>query len=161
MTIRNRHDKVARTRGYSVCVCVLALAALLLFGVAPALSPRADAALYWPDGYGLARANMDGSEFEHPFISPGPPNSPVLYDAGCSAVAVDASHVYWSQPDRGAIGRANLDGSGVEYDFLSGLENPCGVAVDGTSIYWAEEGAGRSARLTSTGAMPIGASSVG
>lgn len=137
MPTQKRRDNEASARGYSARLCLLAVAATLVFADASALVTRATAALYWPDGYGVARANTDGSEFDKPFIPPGPPRSPVTY-AGCPGIAVDASHVYWSQPDRGAIGRANLNGSGVEYDFLTGLESPCGVAVDGTSIYWAE-----------------------
>lgn len=130
-----------RTRGYPARLCTFAVATMLVFAAAPVLSTRAHAALYWPDGYGLARANMDGSEFEHPFIAPEETGGALSY-ADCPGVAVDSSHIYWSQPDRGAIARANLNGSGVEYDFLTGLENPCGVAVDGNSIYWAEEGGG-------------------
>jgi len=111
---------------------------------------RAHAALYWPNGFGLARSNADGSEFDDQFIEPDR-TGPFVDSAGCQGVAVDASHLYWSEPGRGSIARANLDGSGVEYDFIAGLENPCGIAVDGTSIYWAEEKAEAIARANLNG----------
>lgn len=123
-----------------------ALAASLALATMLALLPAcADAALYWSNGWGVARSNMDGSEFDGRFI-PANTTGPFSSYAGCQGVAVDASHVYWAEPGRRSIGRASLDGSGVEYDFLGGLENPCGIAVDGTSIYWAEEGGGTIAK---------------
>ena len=117
----------------------LALAAVLT------LPAGAEAALYWTNGSGLARANTDGSEFDGQFV-PAASTGPLHSYAGCHGAAVDSSHVYWAEPGRSSIGRANLDGSGVDYDFLAGLGNPCGIAVDETSIYWAEEEGGRIAR---------------
>jgi len=120
-------------RWMTVCMAVV-VAAMLLF-----LSSRAHAALYWTGGSGVAQANTNGSEFDPEFIAadPAPFDTPVS-SAGCEGVAIDASHIYWSEPSRGSIARANLDGSGVEYNFLSGLEGPCGIAVDATSLYWTE-----------------------
>lgn len=121
------------------------MAAVALVAVLMLLPPGAHAALYWTAGWGLSRANMDGSEFDNQFIPPDLTGPFVSY-AGCEGAAVDASHLYWAEPARGAIARANLDGSGVEYDFLAGLENPCGIAVDATSIYWVEEKGGTIAK---------------
>jgi len=116
------------------------------------VSGHAYAALYWTNGSELARANMNGSEFDLEFIAedPDPIGTPVTY-AGCESVAVGPSHIYWSEPARGSIARANLDGSGIEYHFLSGLEHPCGIAVDGTSIYWTEEEMGTIAKANLDG----------
>jgi len=124
---------------------IAASLALALVAALASLPGRADAALYWSSGSGLARANMDGSEFDGQFV-PAASTGPFVSYAGCQGVAVDSSHVYWAEPSRRSIGRVDLDGSGVEYDFLAGLENPCGIAVDGTSIYWAEEEGGQIGR---------------
>jgi len=124
-----------------VLIASLALVAALL--MLPAL--RAHAALYWTGGFGLARANTDGSEFDYQFIAPSS-NGPFVSYAGCEGVAVSGSHIYWSEPGRGTIARSGVDGSGTNSDFITGLENPCGLAVDDTSVYWAEEGGGTIGR---------------
>jgi sugar lactone lactonase YvrE len=53
-------------------------------------------------------------------------------------LALNGSHIYWTDPAGGTIGRASLDGSGVEEEFISGLDEPEGIAVDGSHVYWAE-----------------------
>lgn len=46
-------------------------------------------------------------------------------------VAVDGSHLYWSEGINGAtIGRANLDGSSPNPNFITGISEPYGLAVD-------------------------------
>ena len=93
--------------------------------------------IYWATGGGsIARADLDGSHIDRSFITGG---------HNTSAVAVDGSHIYWtnrlsSLP--GSIGRANLDGSDVDQNFIvppidgNPIEpefgsGPSGVAVDG------------------------------
>jgi hypothetical protein len=46
-------------------------------------------------------------------------------------MAVDGSHLYWTDSEAGKIGRANLDGSGVTPSFIAGADAPAGLAVDG------------------------------
>jgi hypothetical protein len=96
----------------------------------------------------IGRADIDGTDVEPGFI-PGA--------AGPCGVAVDDSHVFWSNQDGGSIGRADLDGSNVEQEFIAGLGSPCGVAVNAQSVYWGDQGAeaiGRAA-LDGTSANPL------
>ncbi|HEY1635398.1 MAG TPA: hypothetical protein VGF64_11615 [Acidimicrobiales bacterium] len=46
-------------------------------------------------------------------------------------MAVDSSHIYWTQPNDNRIGQANLDGTGVNQTFITGADDPDGVAVSG------------------------------
>jgi hypothetical protein len=93
-----------------------------------------DAHVYWAGSEGIGRANLDGSGATPGFVSvPG---------GYYQAVAVDGSHIYWTDDVAGTIGRANLDGSDVEADFITGGENPIGVTVDSGHVYWVDaEGA--------------------
>jgi virginiamycin B lyase len=102
--------------------------------------------VYWsnydPDTIG--RANLDGTGDNPSFITGA---------SGPQGVAVDGSHVYWTNVT-GAIGRANLDGTGANHSFITGASEPEGVAVDGSHVYWANFGTdtiGR-ANLDGTGA---------
>jgi hypothetical protein len=52
-------------------------------------------------------------------------------------LAVDASHVFWTNRDQGTIGRADLNATGVKLKFIAGLTNPTGLALDGKHLYWA------------------------
>lgn len=95
-----------------------------------------DSYLYWAGGFGIGRVNLDG---------PAAPAtvSPRL-NQPCG-IAIDATHLYWAEPNAGVIGRANLDGSAPNAAFLTGLDRPCGVAVDGSYLYWASwRGIGRA-----------------
>jgi hypothetical protein len=51
-------------------------------------------------------------------------------------VAVDSTHVYWTELLHQSIGRANLDGTGADDDFIDGPDNPTGIAVDAGHLYW-------------------------
>jgi hypothetical protein len=101
--------------------------------------------VYWTEGSAVGRADLDGSNVNHSFITGA--SSPCR-------VAVDGSHVYWSNSGTATIGRADLNGSNVNQSFISGLANPCGVAVDGSHIYWANPGAGTIGRANLNGTSP-------
>ena len=102
----------------------------------------------------IARANVNGSGVDRSFIRLGGPTC---------GVAVDGSHIYWTDSNHDAIGRANLDGSAADPTFISGvLPYNCGLAVDGAHIYWsnrATEQSGQSplisrANLDGSGVEP-------
>jgi hypothetical protein len=102
-----------------------------------------DAHLYWVSGgNSIARANLDGTDVEPRFINfqphlTRPPTQRQIRNGLIAAVAVDATHLYWSLPYLNSIGRTNkFDQSDRHSGFL---RTPCpGVlAVDATHIYWA------------------------
>jgi sugar lactone lactonase YvrE len=57
-----------------------------------------------------------------------------------SAIAVDATHVYWADyaPDTGTIRRVTRTGGDVE-TLASAQERPADLVIDGSSIYWITE----------------------
>ena len=97
-----------------------------------AISSSAQAFVYWPtnkatDGYGVARANLQGGNIDTDFVQ--------TRQKFPNFVAVNGSHVYWTSSD--AIGRAKLDGHGIDTEFITGVDNPQGIALDANYVYWA------------------------
>jgi virginiamycin B lyase len=92
--------------------------------------------LYWCEWFGIWRVNFEG------------PATPVSIVPGLNnpgGIAIDGSHVYWTNRGAGAIGRAALDGSARNDGFILGLDPPCEVAVDGSYVYWLDQrGIGRA-----------------
>ena len=96
--------------------------------------------LYWTrdDGDGFARpasswigrANIDGSGVEEHFIYAGQP----------VGIAVDDSHIYWTDHATYSVGRANLDGTDVT-QLITGSSDTwfTGIAVGADQLYWADE----------------------
>jgi hypothetical protein len=85
---------------------------------------------YWANHFGqgggtINEANLDGSN-PHAIVSGQ--NEP-------AAVAVDLSHIYWTNISTSTINKANLDGTGVT-TLLSGQNNAFGLAADSSHIYW-------------------------
>jgi sugar lactone lactonase YvrE len=102
--------------------------------------------LYWTDqGDGqIWRANPDGS---NPQAIVSNQNSPW-------GVAVDASHIYWTNNEGdGTIWRANLDGSDPQ-EIVTGQSIPFGVAVDPDHLYWAALNEGTINRANLDGTNP-------
>ncbi|HZI77098.1 MAG TPA: DUF433 domain-containing protein [Gemmatimonadales bacterium] len=62
---------------------------------------------------------------------------PVLVSGqrGAEALAVDASHLYWTAIGEGVIYEANLDGTNPQA-IVSGQSGPWGVTVDASQLYW-------------------------
>lgn len=108
--------------------CACGLLASFLFA-----APRAQGALYIGTD-SISRVNLDGSLFERDFI-------PLHEEVPC-AIAVDSSHLYWTDFENHTISRANLDGTSVESTFIGLADgtHPCGLAVDSEYLYWANFG---------------------
>jgi virginiamycin B lyase len=142
-----------------------AIVVALLSAVALLLPVGAQASIFWgnnplncgPGGcfsYGtIGHANPDGTGVNQSFIKfINPYTGP---DVG--GVAVDGSHVYWTNVTGGAIGRAKLDGTGVNWSFITGASDPAsdlfGAAVDGPHVYWTNltDGTIGRAKLDGTG----------
>ncbi|MHC4697765.1 MAG: hypothetical protein ACYTFA_13610, partial [Planctomycetota bacterium] len=83
--------------------------------------------MYW-GGYGIRRANLDGSAPE------------AIIDGSAREIAIDSvgEKIYWTDyGSPGTIRRANLDGSDIE-ELISDVENLYGIAVDVAAgqMYW-------------------------
>ena len=106
------------------------LAGLLAVLIVVALPASSGAFVFWASNNSanpIGRANLDGSGPNQNFL-PGEP-----YFA--PAVAVDSSHVYWTNGSQ-QIDRANLDGSDVISNFVPGAGAVRGLTVAGSFIYW-------------------------
>lgn len=132
MTAINFHGtqaaKAVTVMAYLVTICACALLASLLFAAS-----QAQGALYIGT-LSISRVNLDGSLFERDFIP--------LHDENPCAIAVDSSHLYWTDFDKHTISRANLDGTSVESGFIGLADgtHPCALAVDSEYLYWANFG---------------------
>jgi hypothetical protein len=90
-----------------------------------------DADLYWGWNAGVGHVAT---------ASPGTPDPAFIAGGGQTfGVAVDASHIYYSNFGGGAIGRADIDGGNKDNAFIPGIgsaDGPWGVAVDSGFVYW-------------------------
>jgi virginiamycin B lyase len=99
--------------------------------------------IYWGSfqGNSIGRSNLNGEGIEETFIEGGngpcgigsPDNDFIAGLKNPCGVAVDGSHVYWTNWNaRDPVGRANLDGSGVVKSLVTTefYLASCGVAVD-------------------------------
>ncbi len=122
-----------------VLACAMALACLL----APA---TASAAVYWGGNSWVGAANTDGSM---PIVSYPSELANQLPGAFVTGVAVNGTHLFWSDNGRGAIGRMTLSsaadgwvaypepGPWIDRELVPGVERPWGIAADAGHIYWA------------------------
>ena len=95
--------------------------------------------LYFPNSnsnssfHTIGRVNIDGSGGNVNFVD-GLIGQGLMW-----GIAVDSSHIYWTDIGRKSIGRSNLDGTGANLDFIqyaSGQLTSYNIAVDGSHIYW-------------------------
>jgi hypothetical protein len=104
--------------------------------VPPSLPTVTPPQLYWEDGDGIGRANLDGTGITRHLI-------PVGEQTSCGTVAADRNYVYWtvglpSSPwAGGGVARARRDGTGVDQSFITLTPYvPQCVAVGGGHVYW-------------------------
>lgn len=107
-------------------VCGLCLSIAAMLSASPAYAQQ----VYWASGSNIGRANIDGTGVDPSFIS-----GLTL----ATAVASNATHIFWAEHTSGNIGRANIDGTGVNPSFIvlgvAGLES---LVVSDTHIFWAD-----------------------
>jgi hypothetical protein len=132
-----------------------ALAALAI--AIPAIAGRADADIYWSTNNAPGQATVskaDVTSTANPI-----PVTPLFGGlVGASAMAVDATYVYWASPN--AIWRAPLTGGSVPQEpFITGVFNANALAVDRVNqyVYWADTNSGyigRAALVQNAVAQP-------
>jgi virginiamycin B lyase len=148
----DQHQPQGRRTASVTAAALLAAIVLLL------LPPLAKANfVYWASAgqTTIGRAKLNGTGVNNAFIT-GLTN--------VHGVAVDSTHVYWTQGSgaTSSIGRANLDGSGANPSFIPSsagvnFANPtsqAGVAVNTNGIYWANTGNSRIGRANIDGSAP-------
>ena len=96
------------------------------------------------DAFDLAWATSDGSVF---YCARGDcPGSQVLLvpgaaSGGPSAVATDASNVYWTASDTGQVMKCSKSGcAGAPTVLASNQDHPSTLVVDSTNVYWIDFG---------------------
>ncbi|HWI95920.1 MAG TPA: hypothetical protein VNS60_07640, partial [Solirubrobacterales bacterium] len=57
-------------------------------------------------------------------------------------IAIDSSHVYWSDAGKGRIGRLGLDLSNADPKFITSVHGVFGLAADAGHVYWAANPSG-------------------
>ncbi|MBI2391065.1 MAG: hypothetical protein HYV09_15845 [Deltaproteobacteria bacterium] len=69
-------------------------------------------------------------------------------------LAVDASHVFWTDSDPGVVASAPIAGGAVS-ELYKGGDKTTGIAVDATHVYWSEWGSGRIAKVPKSGGAAV------
>ncbi|MGW6263057.1 DUF5050 domain-containing protein [Streptomyces sp. NPDC055085] len=108
-----------------------------------------DSNIYWSDLAGdgaIKKANLDGTDS----------GVITLFTGHSRGLAVDGSHIYWTNADDGTIYEASLNGSGMK-PLVTGQNAKAGIAVDGSHIYWtnAANGTINEANLDGSGVTPL------
>jgi hypothetical protein len=86
-------------------------------------------------GGGVYRCPLTGSCSGGPRV-PVPPNVIVR------ALALDATHVYWTEPESGRVMRAPKDSLSPLEVIAFDADRPAGIGVDASSVYWTERRSG-------------------
>lgn len=84
-----------------------------------------DDAVYWSQGNTLLRRAKGG----------GDPSVVTTTPSGPQRLAVDGTHVYWTEPSTGSVGRAPKMGGPAEI-VAAGEAKPFGLALDADAVYW-------------------------
>jgi len=114
--------------------------------------------VYWTNGSGIFRANLDGTGLERVVV---------VNEAQDLALDIAGGKVYWIDPQilsgiTGGLGRANLDGTGVETILV--IERGVGSLEDGAPsitldlpnghVYWYNAGSKEFSRANLDGSAP-------
>jgi hypothetical protein len=94
-------------------------------------------ALYYTtfsDDGAVKRVDLTGSE-------PGEPEIVASGQSFPNGLAVDGTHVYWTNRGDGTINRLAKGQAGAPTTFATGQLGPGPIVVDDTNVYWANEGA--------------------
>jgi hypothetical protein len=76
--------------------------------------------------------------------------------AGIHALAIDATNVYWTMPDRVlTASRLMPDGGAIVTTLASGMARPWGIAVDATDVYFTNLSGGTVMKVSKSGGDPI------
>jgi low-density lipoprotein receptor class B len=87
--------------------------------------------IYWANAYktsSIGRARIDGSEVDQTFIRGGLRNP--------FGLAVDDTHIYWTNRGTRSISSAKLNGGNVVIDLISGVGRVSTLAIGGPFLYW-------------------------
>jgi len=81
----------------------------------------------------------------------------IAWQTKCHSIAVDSTHVYWTEgygSDRRVM-KVPRSGGGAVSVLASGQEYPSGLAIDQTHAYWIEEGRRRVMKVPLSGGLPV------
>ena len=84
-----------------------------------------DKYLYWSSTKGIERVDILGGDPVEIGLSPD-----------IRSVAIDATHVYWTDENAGMIQRVRKDGSGLVEIIGFSQQGPYGLALDNQYVYW-------------------------
>lgn len=65
-------------------------------------------------------------------------------------LAVDTTHVYWTDSDPGVVAKTPIAGGPIT-NLVTGGDKTTGLAVDATHVYWSEWGSGRIGKVPKDG----------
>ncbi|HUO69670.1 MAG TPA: hypothetical protein VMU39_02750 [Solirubrobacteraceae bacterium] len=121
--------------------------------------------LYGSGGFDakIGRVGVGGTGLNSAFVTAATPSCGSFPQTpSVSSVAVDGSHIFWTDIANGTIGRAGIDGSAPNDQFLAvyrpcgpggfGLnQGPGGLAVAGGRVYWSDTDDGKVGRANVDG----------